>query len=156
MSIDLATELLTVGRLASLAGVRTDTIRYYERAGLLPAPHRTSGDHRRYAASDADRLLFIRGAQRLGLRLAEIRELLAVRDTGVCACEPAEGMLRRHVTEIDTEMARLAGLRAQLVGMLASMPGPDCPDPLPGTWAPAGVQVRDRDREGGEGDVPVL
>jgi DNA-binding transcriptional MerR regulator len=156
MRTDQAAELLTVGQLASLAGVRTDTIRYYERAGLLPAPHRTSGDHRRYAAADADRLLFIRGAQRLGLRLAEIRDLLAVRDTGVCACEPAEGMLRRHVIEIDTEIARLAGLRAQLLEMLAGMPGPDCPDPLPGTWRPAGLQARDRDREGGECDVPVL
>jgi DNA-binding transcriptional MerR regulator len=75
-------------------------------------------------------------SQRLGLRLAEIRDLLAVRGTGVCACEPAEGMLRRHVTEIDTEMERLARLRAQLLTMLAGMPGPDCPDPLPGTWRP--------------------
>ena len=156
MRIDQAAEPLTVGQLASLAGVRTDTIRYYERAGLLPAPHRTSGDHRRYAAADADRLLFIRGAQRLGLRLAEIRQLLAVRDTGSCPCEPAEGMLRRHVTEIDTEMARLARLRAQLLEMLAGIPGPGCPDPRPGTWRPAGLQAGERDREGGEGDVPVL
>ena len=81
-----------------------------------------------------DRLPFIRGAQRLGLRLAEIRELLAVRDTGACACEPAEGLLRRHVAEIDKEMDRLAALRAELLGMLAAMPGPECPDPLPGTW----------------------
>jgi DNA-binding transcriptional MerR regulator len=137
MRFDQTTELLTVGQLASRAGVRADTIRYYERAGLLPIPQRTSGDHRRYEAADIDRLLFIRGAQRLGLRLAEIRELLEVRDTGVCACEPAEGMLRRHVAEIDTEMSRLAGLRGELQGMLAAMPGPGCPDPLPGTWRPA-------------------
>lgn len=156
MRFDQATELLTVGQLAVRAGVRPDTVRYYERTGLLPAPLRTGGDHRRYAAADIDRLLFIRGAQRLGLRLAEIRELLEVRDTGVCACEPAEGMLRRHVAEIDTEMARLAGLRGQLLAMLAAMPGPDCPDPLPGTWCPAALQVQDRYREGGGGDVPVL
>jgi DNA-binding transcriptional MerR regulator len=150
MSIDQVTELLTVGRLASLAGVRPDTIRYYERAGLLPAPRRTGGDHRRYAATDIDRLLFIRGAQRLGLRLAEIRELQAVRDTGVCACEPAEEMLRRHVAEIDTEIARLARLRTQIQGMLTAMPGPGCPDPVPGTWCPASLEVPDRDPEGGD------
>jgi DNA-binding transcriptional MerR regulator len=150
MSIDQVTELLTVGRLASLAGVRPDTIRYYERAGLLPAPRRTGGDHRRYAATDIDRLLFIRGAQRLGLRLAEIRELQAVRDTGVCACEPAEEMLRRHVAEIDTEIARLARLRTQIQGMLTAMPGPGCPDPVPGTWCPAGLEVPDRDPKGGD------
>jgi DNA-binding transcriptional MerR regulator len=137
MRFDQTTERLTVGQLASRASVRADTIRYYERAGLLPVPQRTSGDHRRYEAADIDRLLFIRGAQRLGLRLAEIRELLEVRDTGVCACEPAEGMLRRHVAEIDTEMSRLAGLRGELQRMLAAMPGPGCRDPLPGTWRPA-------------------
>ena len=127
---------LTVGQLAARAGVRTDTIRYYEREGLLPDPHRTEGEHRRYGDADVDRLLFIRGAQRLGLRLAEIRELLAVRDTGTCACEPAGALLRRHVAEIGTEIDRLSALRAELIGMLTAMPGPDCPDPLPGTWCP--------------------
>jgi DNA-binding transcriptional MerR regulator len=117
--------------------VRADTIRYYEREGLLPSPQRTGGEHRRYGQADLDRLLFIRGAQRLGLRLAEIRDLLAVRDTGVCPCEPAAGLLRRHVSEIEQEIGRLARLRAELLGMLAAMPGPDCPDPLPGTWVPA-------------------
>src|SRR5271170_8016464 len=99
MAINRVTGPLTVGQLAARAGVTADTIRYYERAGLLPEPSRTDGDHRRYGAADLDRLLFIRGAQRLGLRLAEIRDLLAVRDTGVCACEPAEGLLRGHVAE---------------------------------------------------------
>src|SRR6266700_2931619 len=104
MTIDQATGPLSVGQLAARAEVRADTIRYYERAGLLPEPHRTDGDHRRYGAADLDRLLFIRGAQRLGLRLAEIRELLAVRDTGTCPCGPAEGILRRHAAEIGKEM----------------------------------------------------
>jgi DNA-binding transcriptional MerR regulator len=126
---------ISVGQLAARAGVRPDTIRYYERSGMLPPPHRSDGDHRRYGPADVDRLLFIRGAQRLGLRLTEIRELLAVRDTGECPCEPAEQVLSRHVAEIDKEMARLAALRAELVTMLAGMQaGPDCPDPVPGTW----------------------
>jgi MerR family transcriptional regulator, mercuric resistance operon regulatory protein len=137
MRADQVTGQLTVGQLASRTGVRTDTVRYYEREGLLPVPQRTGGEHRRYGSTDVDRLLFIRGAQRLGLRLAEIRELLAVRDTGACACEPAEGLLRRHLAEIEQEMERLAALRAELLGMLTAMPGPDCPDPLPGTWCPS-------------------
>jgi DNA-binding transcriptional MerR regulator len=139
MRVDQVDGSLTVGELASRAGVRADTIRYYEREGLLPAPRRTEGEHRRYGPADVDRLLFIRGAQRLGLRLAEIRELLVVRDSGACPCEPAESLLRRHVIEMETEMQRLTALRAELVGMLAAMPGPDCPDPLPGTWCPAGL-----------------
>ena len=77
MTIDRVARPLTVGQLAARAAVRADTIRYYERAGLLPQPSRTDGDHRRYGAADVDRLLFIRGAQRLGLRLSEIRQLLA-------------------------------------------------------------------------------
>ncbi len=130
------TEPLTVGQLAARAAVRTDTIRYYERQGLLPAPQRTEGEHRRYGPADLDRLLFIRGVQRLGLRLTEIRDLLAVRDTGTCACQAAEALLRRHVAEIGTEIERLAALRAELLALLAALPGPDCPDPLPGTWCP--------------------
>jgi DNA-binding transcriptional MerR regulator len=96
-----ATRSLSVGQLAARAGVRADTIRYYERAGLLPEPDRTGGDHRRYGPADLDRMLFIRGARRLGLRLAEIRELVMVRDTGICPCGPAETLLREHVIEID-------------------------------------------------------
>ena len=145
-------EPLSVGRLASRAGVRTDTIRYYERTGLLPRPHRTGGDHRRYGPADVDRLLFIRGAQRLGLRLAEIRDLLAVRDTGVCPCDPAEVLLRRHVGEIDREIARLTALRAQLTDMLTAWSGPGCPDPAPGTWCTPACDAR----EGGDSDVLVL
>jgi DNA-binding transcriptional MerR regulator len=111
MAIDQDTGPLSVGQLAARAGVSSDTVRYYERAGLLPRPRRTGGDHRRYGAVDLDRLLFIRGGQRPGLRLAEIRELLAVRDTGVCPCAPAEVLLRQHISEIDREMAarRAAG-----------------------------------------------
>jgi DNA-binding transcriptional MerR regulator len=142
--VNQVTGQLTVGKLAARTGVRTDTVRYYEREGLLPVPQRTDGEHRRYGPADVDRLLFIRGAQRLGLRLAEIRELLAVRDTGTCPCQPAEGLLRRHVTEIDTEIGRMAALRAELLGMLAAMPGPDFPDPLPGTWCPPGLASLER------------
>src|SRR5271170_5341517 len=140
MAIDQPAGALSVGQLAARAEVRADTIRYYERAGLLPEPRRTDGDHRRYGAADVDRLLFIRGAQRLGLRLAEIRELLVVRETGDCPCGPAEVLLREHVAEIDREIARLAALRAELSAMIAGLSGAvgstgrSCPDPVPGTW----------------------
>ncbi len=121
------TEPLTVGQLAARVAVRTDTIRYYERQGLLPAPQRAEGEHRRYGPADLDRLLFVRSVQRLGLRLTEIRDLLAVRDTGTCACQPAEALLRRHVAEIGTEIERLAALRAELLALLAALPGTWCP-----------------------------
>ena len=127
---------LRVAELASAVGVRPDTIRYYERAGLLPAPERTTAGYRRYDAGAVDRLRFIRGAQRLGLRLADIRTLLAVRDTGTCPCEPAEGLLRRRLAEIDAEIARLVHLRAEMAAMVEALPSADCPPPSPGTWCP--------------------
>jgi MerR family mercuric resistance operon transcriptional regulator len=158
MTIDRVSGPLTVGQLAARAGVRADTIRYYERTGLLPEPSRTDGDHRRYGPADLDRMLFIRGAQRLGLRLAEIRQLLAVRDTGVCPCGPAETLLSEHIGEIDREIARLARLRADLAGMVAGLSGPSepCPDPVPGTWCPTDRQETESSPRGGDRNVLLL
>lgn len=133
---------LTVTQLARAVGVRADTVRYYERVGLLPPPERTPAEHRRYDDSAVDRMRFIQGSQRLGLRLREIRSLLDVRDTGVCPCEPAEDLLRQHVEEVDRELARLTALRAELVAMVEALTGPACPDPAPGTWCPPQAAAR--------------
>ncbi len=148
---------LSVGQLASRAGVRVDTVRFYERTGLLPRPRRTGGDHRRYGPADVDRLLFIRGARRLGLRLAEIRELARARDAGTCPCAPAEALLREHVGEIDREIARLTALRAELTGVLTGLSDPalTCPDPVPGTWCAPDCQGI-QGAEGGDRDVLLL
>lgn len=127
---------LHVSELAAAAGVRPDTVRYYEKAGLLPAPPRTEAGYRRYPRHEIDRIQFIRGCQRLGLRLREIADLLAVRDTGVCPCEPAEDLLQRRIAEIDAELARLTSLRGQLVSTLHSIPDGECPDLAPAQWCP--------------------
>jgi DNA-binding transcriptional MerR regulator len=127
---------LRVADVAAAVGVAPDTIRYYERAGLLPPPARTAAGYRAYTAAAIDRLRFIQGAQRLGLKLRDIRDLLDVRDTGVCPCEPAEELLRRRLADLDAEMARLAALRADMVAMLDALPAADCPPPTPGTWCP--------------------
>lgn len=132
--------------LAKRVGLRGDTIRYYERIGLLLPAARTRAEHRRYDETAVDRLRFIQGAQRLGLRLREIGDLLTVRDTGECPCGPAEVLLRHHIAEIDGELARLSALRANLVLMANQLPSPACPDPSPGTWCPPGTESR----EGGE------
>ncbi|MEU0042892.1 MerR family transcriptional regulator [Streptomyces werraensis] len=126
----------TIAELARQTGLTPDTLRYYERIGLLPAPARTSGAHRRYGPEALDRLHFIQGARRLGLKLEEIGDLLAVRDTGDCPCEPAATLLERRIADIDAEMARLAALRAELAAMAAALPTDNCPDPVPGTWRP--------------------
>jgi DNA-binding transcriptional MerR regulator len=127
---------LKVAELARAAGLTADTVRYYERAGLLPPPARTSAGYRAYEPGAVERLRFIQGCQRLGLRLRDIRDLLSVRDTGQCPCEPAEQLLSRRLTELDDELARLAALRADLVRMLDGLPTLDCPSPPGTTWCP--------------------
>jgi DNA-binding transcriptional MerR regulator len=134
MSTTLA--YMTVAALAQSVGVRPDTIRYYERIGLLHAPTRTAADHRRYDADAIDRLRFIHGMQRLGLRLADIRDLLALRETGTCPCEPAASLLRHRLEQLDAEIAKLIELRDELASFVEQLPGEDCPEPIPGTWRP--------------------
>jgi DNA-binding transcriptional MerR regulator len=127
---------LRVGELADAVGVASDTVRYYERAGLLHPPARTSAGYRAYGADAIDRMRFIQGAQRIGLTLTDIRELLTIRDTGTCPCEPAEELLKRRLADLDTEISRLTSLRAEMVRMIERLPANDCPPPRPGTWCP--------------------
>jgi DNA-binding transcriptional MerR regulator len=136
-TVSEAERRLRVGELADAVGVTADTVRYYERAGLLPPPSRAPSGYRAYHVGAVDRLRFIQGAQRLGLRLSDIRDLLAVRDTGTCPCEPAEDLLTRRLAEVDAEIARLTALRREMATMLAGLAQPGCPTPVPGTWLPA-------------------
>lgn len=134
--MSIAAAHLTVARVAERAGVSRDTVRFYEHEGLLPAPARTSAGYRAYDESTIERLQFIQGTKRLGLTLADIRDLLAVRDTGVCPCEPAEEHLQRRLAEVDAHIAELTRLREQMTSMLAAIPTGDCPPPEPGSWCP--------------------
>ncbi len=127
---------MRVAELASSVGVRPDTIRYYEKVGLLPQPERTRAGYREYDDSAVDRLRFVQGAQRLGLKLADISDLLAIRDTGTCPCEPAGHLLSRRLDEVDAEIARLTALRTEMAAMRDALPSQECPPPAPGTWRP--------------------
>src|SRR5215469_13405515 len=80
---------MTVAALARAAGSTPDTVRYYERLGLLPEPPRSRAGYRSYGTDAVDRLRFIQGTQRLGLRLSDIGDLLSIRDTGTCPCGDA-------------------------------------------------------------------
>jgi DNA-binding transcriptional MerR regulator len=120
------TPALTVSKLADQVGMTPDALRYYERTGLLPKPERTASGYRLYDGETADRLRFIKGAQRLGLRLREIRELLEVLDRGLCPCGHSEAMLRQRTREIDEEVVRLRDLKRQLVRLLERFPAEEC------------------------------
>lgn len=124
-------EGMGVATLAHRAGVNRDTVRYYEHVGLLPEPARTSAGYRRYDEDALERLRFIKDAQRLGLRLSEIRQLLEAHDAGVCPCEPAQPMLHQHLADLDAEIERLSALRRELAQLLEAMPE-ECPPPAPG------------------------
>lgn len=138
---------LTVSRLAAAVGVSGDTVRFYEREGLLPAVSRTAAGYRIFDPASVERMRFIQGAQRLGLSLSDIRDLLAVRDTGVCPCEPAQEHLARRLADVDDQLAQLSRLREQIAAMLASIRTGDCDQPEPGDWCPPGAQTSG---EGGE------
>jgi DNA-binding transcriptional MerR regulator len=126
---------MTVSDLAAEVGLSGDTVRYYERLGLLPPPARTAAGYRQYDAAAVQRLRFIKGAQRVGLRLREIGELLAIRDQGLCPCGHTEALLRGRMVEIDAQVAQLQAVRAELARMLDDYPGQAaCRDTPIGQW----------------------
>jgi DNA-binding transcriptional MerR regulator len=117
------TRSLTVAQLARHAGVSPDTIRYYERRGLLDPPPRSASSYRQFDPAAVDRVRFIRAKQRLGLPLKEIERLLAALRERGCAREEARGMLVNRLAEVDRGMAELAALRAQIAAALAELDG---------------------------------
>ena len=106
---------MRIGELAMGLGINPKTIRYYESIGLLPEPARTASGYRDYDEAGHDRLVFIKTAQRLGLTLNEIGEVLALRDRRERPCDYVLGVLHRQVTDIDHRIAELAQLRNELV-----------------------------------------
>ena len=118
---------LTVSQLAERAGVPSDTVRYYEKQGLLPRPVRSTSGYRLYGEEDAERLRFIRGAQRVGLRLREIKELLEVWDRGLCPCGHTKDLAERRIAEVDAEIDRLRSVRASLERLAHELPDANPP-----------------------------
>lgn len=109
-------ESLTTGALAVRAGISADTVRYYERLGLLRLPERTESGYRLFTDEDIRRLQFIRRAKLLGLSLDEIRDLLRLADEG--ECQPLRGqvadLLRRKINECELQLMELAAFKASL------------------------------------------
>ncbi|MGW6358890.1 heavy metal-responsive transcriptional regulator [Streptomyces sp. NPDC055092] len=108
---------MRIGDLATRSGLTAKTIRYYEQAGLMPAPPRTQGGYRDYPAGAATRLAFIRDAQHAGLTLSEIRGILAVRDSGEAPCGHVSRLIDDQLEEIDRRMADLRDTRTALRGL---------------------------------------
>ena len=105
---------MRIGELADRIGVTRKAIRFYERLGLLPDPERTPSGYRSYEEVDAERLVFIKTAQRLGLSLDEIKEIIAFRDRGEQPCGYVAEVLQRQVTDLDGRIAEMRTLRDEL------------------------------------------
>ena len=111
---------MRIGELAGQLGVTTKAIRFYERIGLLPDPPRTPSGYRSYEEADVDRLVFIKTAQRLGLTLDEIKEIIAFRDRGEQPCGYVADVLQRQVTDLDARIREMRALRDELRRLQAS------------------------------------
>ncbi len=108
---------LTIGELAARTGTNPRTIRYYEAIGLLPAPRRTPAGYRLYGPEEASRLEFIRKARAVGLRLAEIREVLNLREEGQAPCDHVLALIEARVAAVDRQIRELRALRHQLMSL---------------------------------------
>lgn len=105
---------MRIGELAGHLGVTTKSIRFYESIGLMPEPVRTPSGYRDYAEADAERLTFIKTAQRLGLSLDEIGEIVAFRDRGQPPCGYVADVLHRQVADLDRRIGEMRALSEEL------------------------------------------
>lgn len=119
----------TIGALAKTSAINVETIRYYQRRGLIPEPPRTLGAIRRYTDEDLDRLHFIKRAQTVGFTLVEAATLLTLRDH-VC-CSVTRSLASAKLTVVDDRIRELKQLRAELAEWIA-----DCDANANGTKCP--------------------
>jgi Cd(II)/Pb(II)-responsive transcriptional regulator len=105
---------LKIGDLARRTQCPAETIRFYEREGLLPPPARTAGNYRVYGPAHVQRLSFIRNCRSLDMALDEIRQLLRVRDVPQENCQAAHRLLDEHIAHLGTRITELQDLERQL------------------------------------------
>ena len=105
---------LTIGALAHRMQCQTETIRFYEKEGLLPAPARSGGNYRLYGQQHLERLAFIRRCRSLDMTLDEIRVLLQLRDKPADNCTQVNSVLDEHIQHVADRIAELGTLQEQL------------------------------------------
>lgn len=110
---------MRIGELARQSGVPATALRYYEQLGLLPEPGRTESGYRVYANDAVDRLAFIRAAQAVGLTLADVRQVLGVRDAGEAPCRVVTDLIDHRHAEVRAKIADLRRLERELAVLRA-------------------------------------
>jgi MerR family mercuric resistance operon transcriptional regulator len=127
---EAATSTMLIGELSGRTGCNIETIRYYERIGLLPPPPRSAGGHRLYGVDHLKRLTFIRRGRQLGFALKEVRGLLAMVDGGGQTCDEVQALTLAHLDEVRRKIADLKAMERVLDAMAAECEGgtvPACP-----------------------------
>jgi len=147
---------MRIGELARNTGCQVETIRYYEREGLLPAPTRSRGNYRRYGEEHLERLRFIRHCRSLAMSLEEIRLLLQFRDAPDDKCDEVNTLLDEHIGHIADRIAELRALENQLRGLRklcrSAQAAKDC-GILKGLAATEGTNPRRRRARRGHGEL---
>jgi len=110
----MSRQAYSIGALAEATDTKVETVRYYERIGLLPEPGRTSGNYRSYSDQHLSRLSFIRRARDLGFTLDQVRALLGLADNKDRDCCGVDAMAQQHLEEVDRKIADLKALRREL------------------------------------------
>jgi MerR family transcriptional regulator, mercuric resistance operon regulatory protein len=104
--------------VAERAGVNTQTLRYYERRGLLAEPPRSPAGYRDYPPAAVDVLRFVKRSQQLGFTLAEVEELLGLAEGGPQSCDTASALAEAHIAELERKIADLQRMRASLAALV--------------------------------------
>jgi MerR family mercuric resistance operon transcriptional regulator len=139
---------LPIGELSRQSGVNIETIRYYEKIGIMPAPARSPGGYRLYAPDHLKRLSFVRRGRQLGFSLDELRSLLRLVDGHTYTCAQVRALTLEHVAEVRRKISDLRRLERVMADMAAQCTGqriPKCPviDALSDGRALAGGRVSD-------------
>ena len=114
---------MQIGKAAAASGCHIETIRYYERVGLLPHPARTAGGYRNYRLEEVDRLRFITRGRELGFSLEEIRSLLALADDPALSCRDVDQLARHHLADIQQRVRELRRIARELERTIANCAG---------------------------------
>ena len=121
---------MKIGELAKATGCEVETIRYYERAGLLPAPPRSAGNFRRYGAQHVEQLSFIRHCRSLGMSLDDVRTLQHFQAHPEAACDEVDALLDRQLQQTQARIAALQRLQEQLQSLRSAcrshLPAREC------------------------------
>ena len=144
---------MSIGELARATGTKAETIRYYERIGLLPRPARTASNYRSYGSAELARLSFVRRARSLGFSIEQISALLDLAENRDRSCDAVDALAKKHLATTEAKISDLTALRRELgdlIGQCSQGTIADCriidalaPSPL-GSGSPSGTGQKRR------------